>query len=79
MARGACSDPIHRALIYTFNDVISGWGFDGATDFSWFDFLYGLFKFGQERAGEESAEVAALSPRCCVGGIELCECFKFCA
>ena len=42
---------MHRASIDAFNDVISGWGFDGSADFSWFDFFYGLFKFGQERAG----------------------------
>ena len=68
---------MHRASIDAFNDVISRRSSNWSTDFSWFNFLYCLFKFGQERAGAESAEVAALSPRCCVGGIELCEGFKF--
>ena len=66
-----------EGLIDAFDDVITGRGFDGSADFSRFNFLYGLFKFGQECAGAECAEVAALSPRCRVGGIELCECFKF--
>ena len=57
--------------------MISSWGFDGAADLTGFDFFYGLFKFGQECAGEECAEVASLSSRCRVGGIELCERFKF--
>ena len=70
---------MHRALIDAFDDVISSGGFDGSADLTRFDFLYGLFKFGQEGAGQKCAEVAALSPRCRVGGIELCECFKFCA
>ena len=68
---------MHRASIDAFNDVISRRSSNWSTDFSWFNFFYGLFKSGQERAGEECAEVAALSPRCCVGGIELCERFKF--
>lgn len=70
---------MHRALIDAFDDVISSGGFDGATDVTWFDFFYSLFEFGQECAGAECAEVATLSPRCRVGGIELCERFKFCA
>ena len=70
---------MHRASIYAFDDVISRRSSNWSTDLSRFDFLYGLFKFGQEGAGQKCAEVAALSPRCRVGGIELCERFKFCA
>ena len=68
---------MHRALIDALNDVISGRSFDGAADFSWFDFFYGLFKFGQERAGQECAEVTALSPGCRVGGVEPRQSAKF--
>ena len=51
-----------EGLIDAFDDVISGGGFDGSADLTGFDFFYGLFKFGQECARAECAEVAALSP-----------------
>ena len=66
-----------EGLIDAFDDVITGRGFDGSADLTGFDFFYGLFKFGQERAGQECAEVAALSPGCRVGGIESRQSAKF--
>lgn len=63
--------------IDAFNDMISRRSSNWSTDLSRFDFFDGLFKFGQECAGEECAEVAALSPRCRVGGIESRQSAKF--
>ena len=68
---------MHRALIDALNDVISGRSSNWSTDLARFDFFYSLFKFGQERAGAECAEVTALSPGCRVGRIEPRQSAKF--